>query len=197
MNRFISFIGEVIPLNLKNVDTDQIIPARYLTSVSREGYGENLFRNLKDKDPNFVFNLDKYKNASILLADSNFGCGSSREHAVWALCSAGIKVVIAKSFADIFFSNSSKNGLLLITLKEETIDSLFLESESRVISLGVNLENQVVTLQDGKTESFSYDPFRKHCLLKGLDDVDYILSHKEKIKDYLKSSKAIKLPYVD
>ena len=116
--------SKVVPLPMKDIDTDLIIPAQYLTSISRAGYGQNLFRRLKDGDPNFPFNLPKYKGAEILVADENFGCGSSREHAVWALRDAGIKAVVCKSFADIFYNNSAKNGLVLVKLPADVVDSM-------------------------------------------------------------------------
>jgi 3-isopropylmalate/(R)-2-methylmalate dehydratase small subunit len=179
---------------MKNVDTDQIIPARYLTSVSREGYGQNVFRNLRDADPEFVFNLARYRNAKILLADSNFGCGSSREHAVWALVGAGIEVVVGKSFADIFTSNSAKNGLLLVELADSVVDDLFAQTARGDIELTVDLPNQTIVLPDGTKEEFQYDAFRKHCLCNGLDDVDYIMSYKEQIAAYSKDP-AHELPF--
>jgi 3-isopropylmalate/(R)-2-methylmalate dehydratase small subunit len=161
-----------------------IIPAQFLTSISREGFGQNLFRRLRDADPNFAFNQRRFAGASILVAGSNFGCGSSREHAVWALAGAGIKVVIAKSFADIFYSNCAKNGLLLVVLPEPVIDRLLKEADQADLELTVSLENQKVTLPNGELFEFDYDPFRKHCLLNGLDDIDYILSMKEEIRAF-------------
>lgn len=181
MQAFRSVKSKIIPLPIKDVDTDMIIPAQFLTSISRDGYGQNLFVRLREKDPQFPFNLDKYKGAEILVTDNNFGCGSSREHAVWALQGAGIKVVIAKSFADIFAGNSAKSGLLLITLPEAFVDRLLLEGRSGDCQLEVDLENNVVRTQDGKEEKFEYDPFRRHCLLNGLDDIDYILSFRDEI----------------
>lgn len=186
MNRFETFSGKVIPLGMKDVDTDLIIPAQYLTSVSREGYGQNLFRRLRDSDPDFPFNQTRYAGAEILVTDSNFGCGSSREHAVWALQGAGIRTVIAKSFADIFFNNSAKNGLLLITLPPAEVDRILQEGEGGDLLLTVDLEKQQVIFVSGKNIKFDYDPFRKHCLLMGLDDIDYILSEREAIAAFRK-----------
>ena len=180
MERFVTIASLVAPLPIKDVDTDLIIPAQYLTSISREGYGQNLFRRMKDSDPSFILNQERYRGAKILAADSNFGCGSSREHAVWALMGAGFRVVIAKSFADIFASNSAKNGLLLVTLPGKTVDSI-LEGAEGELQLTVNLAEQTVQLPDGRAERFEYDSFRKHCLLEGLDDIDYILSQREQI----------------
>jgi 3-isopropylmalate/(R)-2-methylmalate dehydratase small subunit len=182
MEPFKTFTGKTVPLPLNDVDTDMIIPAQYLTSVSREGYGENLFRRLRDQDPIFPLNLEKFKGASILLSGDNFGCGSSREHAVWALTGAGIKVVIAESFADIFSSNSGKNGLVLVTLPPETVRKLAVDSSAGNLEVSVSLEDLEVTLPDGTKVKFDYDPFRRHCLLNGLDDMSYLLNHKDEIK---------------
>jgi 3-isopropylmalate/(R)-2-methylmalate dehydratase small subunit len=190
MKPFKQVTSQVIPLPLKEVDTDMIIPAQFLTSVSKEGYGENLFKRLKSSDPNFPFNLEKYQKAEILVADSNFGCGSSREHAVWALLGAGIRVVIAKSFADIFFSNSAKNGLLLVTLGENVVDEILSKAANEQYVLSVDLVEQTVKLPDGKVLRFDYDPFRKHCMLNGLDDIDYILDKKNVIEDFKTQRKA-------
>jgi 3-isopropylmalate/(R)-2-methylmalate dehydratase small subunit len=172
------------PLRRNDVDTDQIIPAAFLTSVSREGYGENLFRGLREADPNFILDQPTYRAAEILVVGSNFGCGSSREHAVWALTGRGIRAIVGKSFADIFSGNSAKNGLLLVTLPEHEVDALFAAAEQSPISLTVSLADQVVTLPDGRCLGFDYDPFRKHCLLNGLDDIDYINSRKAEISAF-------------
>ncbi len=182
MEKFTTISAVATPLPMNDIDTDMVIPAQYMTSVSREGYGENLFRRLRDANPNFPLNLPQYKGAQILIAGINFGCGSSREHAVWALASAGFKVVIAKSFADIFRSNAAKNGLLLIELKDSEVDSL-LEQAKSGLTLAVDLEKQLV-VNNNQEYHFEYDPFRKHCLLNGLEDIDYILSHKDKIATY-------------
>lgn len=187
MEKFVAFESKAIPLPIKNVDTDMIIPAQFLTNTTREGWGENLFRRLRDTDPEFVLNKERFKGGEILVADENFGCGSSREHAVWAIVGGGIRVVISKSFADIFYNNSGKNGLLLIRLPAETVDHLLAEAESGELRINVDLEKQTVTLPDGQTHSFEYDPFRKHCLLNGLDDIDYIVSHKDAIDGYRES----------
>jgi|ERR1700733_6063503 3-isopropylmalate/(R)-2-methylmalate dehydratase small subunit len=184
MQAFKSVKSKVLPLPLKDVDTDMIIPAQFLTSISREGYGQNLFKRLREADPQFPLNQDKYKGAEILVADNNFGCGSSREHAVWALDGAGFKALIAKSFADIFAGNSAKNGLLLVVLPEAVVDRILLEARSGSYELNIDLDKQTVTLPDGTNVSFDYDPFRRHCLLNGLDDIDYILSFKEEIRAF-------------
>jgi 3-isopropylmalate/(R)-2-methylmalate dehydratase small subunit len=176
--------SQVIPLPMKDVDTDLIIPAQFLTSISRDGYGQNLFRRLRDSDPKFPFNDERYKGAQILVADSNFGCGSSREHAVWALQGAGIKAVLSKSFADIFYNNSLKNGLLAVELEEALIDRILAEATAEPFHVSVDLSSQQVELPDGTRAKFQFDPFRKHCLLNGLDDIDYILSHEAKLNDF-------------
>jgi 3-isopropylmalate/(R)-2-methylmalate dehydratase small subunit len=184
MKAYKTIKSKVMPLPLKDVDTDMIIPAQFMTSISREGYGENLFTRLRAADPQFPSNQEKYKGAEILVADHNFGCGSSREHAVWALEGAGFKAVVAKSFADIFAGNSAKNGFLLVVLPEEIVDPILLEGRSGSYELSIDLEKQTVSLPDGTEVSFDYNPFRKHCLLNGLDDIDYILSFKDEIKTF-------------
>ena len=184
MEKFRLFSSRVVPLPLKDVDTDQIIPAQFLTTVSREGCAEGLFRRLRDADPKFPLNLPQYKDAKILLTDTNFGCGSSREHAVWALQGAGFRVLIGKSFADIFTGNSAKNGLLLIQLADAIVDELTKDASSGPLELSIDLLGQEIGTADGKSISFEYDSFRKYCLLEGLDDVDYILSHQEAIEQF-------------
>jgi 3-isopropylmalate/(R)-2-methylmalate dehydratase small subunit len=184
MKAYKTIKSKVMPLPLKDVDTDMIIPAQFMTSISREGYGENLFTRLRAADPQFPSNQEKYKGAEILVADHNFGCGSSREHAVWALDGAGFKAVVAKSFADIFSGNSAKNGFLLVVLPEEIVDRILLEGRSGSYELSIDLEKQTVSLPDGTEVSFDYNPFRKHCLLNGLDDIDYILSFKDEINSF-------------
>ena len=184
MEKYEDFTGKVIPIRIRNVDTDMILPANFLTSVSRDGYGENLFRELRDKDPEFPINLDKFQGGEILVADDNFGCGSSREHAVWAIKGWGIKAVISKSFADIFSSNSGKNGLVLIRLEDDLVDSILDKAQSGEYRLQVKLETQEVIEEDGTSHSFDFDPFTKHCILNGLDDISYIKSHQEAIDAY-------------
>jgi 3-isopropylmalate/(R)-2-methylmalate dehydratase small subunit len=182
MQAFTSIHSLAAPLPLKDVDTDMIIPAQFLTSISRDGFGQHLFARLRQAVPTLYSNQEMYAGAGILIADSNFGCGSSREHAVWALLGAGIKVVIAPSFADIFASNSAKNGLLLVTLDAQVTTALCNESSNAQLYLTVDLASQRVCATDGREWSFEYDPFRKHCLLHGLDDMDYLLSHTEAIR---------------
>lgn len=185
MEKFKSITAKVLPLPIKDVDTDMIIPAQFLTSVSRAGFGENLFRRLRDMDPQFPLNMPKYKDAAIMVADSNFGCGSSREHAVWAIMDAGFRVVISKSFADIFYSNSAKNGLILVTLPPDIVDKILEEAKNKELVLTVDLEKQEVKCGEN-TYSFAYDSFRRHCIMNGLDDIDYILSAKDEIADFRK-----------
>jgi 3-isopropylmalate/(R)-2-methylmalate dehydratase small subunit len=187
MEPFRTFSGTVLPLPLNDIDTDMIIPAQYLTSVSREGYGSNLFRRLRDQDPHFPLNVPQYRNASILLSGDNFGCGSSREHAVWAIQGAGFKAVIAESFADIFSSNSGKNGLVLISLPSHEIRQLMEQAASNPLELTIDLENLQVSSGTGSVYSFEYDAFRQHCLLNGLDDLDYLLQHQAEITSYFAS----------
>jgi 3-isopropylmalate/(R)-2-methylmalate dehydratase small subunit len=179
-----------VPVAIRDVDTDLIIPAQYLTSISRGGYGENLFRRLRDTDPNFSFNQSKYKGAQILVADDNFGCGSSREHAVWALRDYGIKAVISKSFADIFYNNSAKNGLLLVKLPDDVVDRILTDSQAKEsYCLTVDLSAQFVETPDGQRVPFAFDEFRKYCLLNGLDDIEYIRAQENDIASFRKNQK--------
>ncbi len=194
MKSFKKFTSSVVSLPRTNVDTDMIIPAQYLTSVSRSGYGENLFRRLRDEESDFPLNLEKNKKSKILLVDDNFGCGSSREHAVWALMSWGFKAIIGKGFADIFKSNSGKNGLVLIELPAETIDSFFSRAKSEVLNITVDLFNQKITEENQTSYSFSFDPFQKQCILEGLDDIAYLLKYKKDITTY-RNSKEVKRYY--
>ncbi|MBA54716.1 MAG: 3-isopropylmalate dehydratase small subunit [Pseudomonadales bacterium] len=199
MEKFVKFDGIVAPLDRANVDTDLIIPKQFLKSIKRTGFGPNLFDELRYLDegqpgqdcsqrplnPEFVLNKPRYKGASVLLARRNFGCGSSREHAPWALTDFGFKTVLAPSFADIFFNNSFKNGLLPIVLSEETIDELFRAVEANEgYQLTVDLASQQIIKPDGSTIAFEVDPFRKHCLLEGLDDIGLTLQDAELIKEY-------------
>lgn len=184
MQKFGSYTSMVIPLPMKDVDTDMIIPAQYLTQINRDGYGISLFKNLKTIDPEFVFNQKKFVGAQILLTQTNFGCGSSREHAVWALMQAGIKTIIAESFSDIFFNNAQKNGLLLVTLNKSDITKLFNATENCLLKLTVNLEKQTLQTAENEIFGFDYDPFRKTCLLNGYDDLDYLLNAMSEIKAF-------------
>ena len=187
MEPFKKLATTAAPLRAENVDTDQIIPARFLTAVTKEGMGDGLFSSWRynaDGSPkaDFVLNKPEYNGAEILVAGRNFGSGSSREHAVWALTDYGFRCVITPGFADIFYNNSLKNGLLPVALPEETVNMLLdLIEEEPEIKIGVNLEEQTVTLPDGQTHKFGIDPFRKICLLEGLDDLGYIMSKDEAI----------------
>ncbi|WP_339806869.1 3-isopropylmalate dehydratase small subunit [uncultured Marinobacter sp.] len=199
MRPFTQHQGLVAPMDRSNVDTDMIIPKQFLKSIKRTGFGPNLFDELRyldegkpDQDssqrplnPDFVLNQDRYKNASVLLARANFGCGSSREHAPWALDDYGFRAIIAPSFADIFYNNCFKNGLLPIVLDEQTVDRLFVEAESVPgYQLTVDLQAKTVTTPGGASFSFEVDDFRRHCLLNGLDDIGVTLEDAEFIKSY-------------
>ncbi|MFW5427049.1 MAG: 3-isopropylmalate dehydratase small subunit [Methylophagaceae bacterium] len=196
--------GLVVPLDRANVDTDAIIPKQFLKSIKRSGFGPNLFdewryldlgepgKSCVDRPVNkeFVLNQERYQGATILLARENFGCGSSREHAVWALDDFGIRVIIAPSFADIFFSNTSKNGILAIKLDESIVNNLFDAVEkTKGFQLTVDLDKQTISLPAGEAISFDIDPFKKHCLLNGLDDIGLTLQHADEIKEYEKTRK--------
>ena len=185
MEKFTVLNGLVAPLDRANVDTDQIIPKEYLKSIKRTGYADGLFAAWRH-DPHFVLNRPQYKGASILLARKNFGCGSSREHAPWALMDSGFRCVIAPSFADIFFNNSFKNGFLPVVLREDQVDKLFYEAASFPgFRLVVDLESQTVATVDGsQSMSFDVDPFRKYCLVNGLDEIGLTLRHAEKIRAF-------------
>ncbi len=200
MEKFLKLEGLVAPLDRANVDTDAIIPKQFLKSIKRSGFGVNLFDAWRFKDvgepgvdiskrtvnPDFVLNQSRYQGAQILLARKNFGCGSSREHAPWALSDFGFKAVIAPSFGEIFFNNSLKNGLLPIVLPESEVDQLFSDVNAfDGFKLIVNLEEQVVSTVDlAKAFAFDIDPFRKHCLLNGLDDIGLTLQHVDQIKQF-------------
>ncbi|HSG03447.1 MAG TPA: 3-isopropylmalate dehydratase small subunit [Marinobacterium sp.] len=199
MKKFETHTGVVAPLDRKNVDTDLIIPKQFLKSIKRSGFGKNLFDELRyldegqpDQDcsgrpinPDFVLNKPEFAGSSILLARTNFGCGSSREHAPWALDDFGFRAVIAPSFADIFFNNCFKNGLLPIVLTEEEVDELFKAVDIKPgMSLTVDLQSQKVVSPEGKEYSFEVDDFRKHCLLNGLDDIGLTLEHADAIRAY-------------
>ena len=199
MERFIRSEGLVAPMDRANVDTDSIIPKQYLKSIKRTGYGPTLFDEWRYLDhgepgmdhskrrlnPEFVLNQPRYRGATVLLARENFGCGSSREHAPWALLQYGFQAVIAPSFADIFYNNSLKNGLLLIRLDAQTVDRLFKEAAGAAgYRLAVDLDAQTVTTPGGESFKFDIDPFTKHCLLNGLDEIGMTLQHADKIKAF-------------
>ncbi|GKX50154.1 3-isopropylmalate dehydratase small subunit [Budvicia aquatica] len=191
MTKFTQHIGIVVPLDAANIDTDAIIPKQFLQKVTRTGFGQHLFNDWRFLDdagqkpnPDFVLNKPRYKGASILLTRENFGCGSSREHAPWALTDYGFKVVIASSFADIFYGNSLNNQLLPLTLSEADIDELFkLVDSQEGIQFAVDLENQTV-IAAGKSYSFEIDAFRKHCMINGLDSIGLTLQHDAEISAY-------------
>ena len=200
MDKFTVHTGIVAPLDRANVDTDQIIPKQFLKSIHRSGFGPNLFDAWRYMDhgepgmdharrplnPNFVLNHERYKGASVLLARKNFGCGSSREHAPWALADYGFRCVIAPSFADIFFNNCFKNGFLPVTLKEAEVDALFHDCAAFPgFKVVVDLDKQTVSTTDGsKAYRFEVDPFRRYCLLNGLDEIGLTLRHADKIRAF-------------
>jgi len=191
MQPFKSHTGLVVPLQRENVDTDQIIPKQFLKKIERTGYGEFLFNDWRYREgkpnPDFVLNEDQYSGATILVAGKNFGCGSSREHAVWALRDYGFRVILAPSFADIFTTNSAKNGLLLVTLSSAEISGLMPRAASGRFTLTVNLESCTVSAQDGFFSRFSIDPFTRTSLLEGLDEIGMTLQHEAEITAYEKS----------
>lgn len=206
MKKFESHTGVVAPLDRKNVDTDLIIPKQFLKSIKRSGFGPNLFDELRYLDegqpdadnsgrplnPDFVLNKPRYQGASVLLARENFGCGSSREHAPWALEDFGFRTIIAPSYADIFFNNSFKNGLLPIVLDEKIVDDLFKAVEANEgYQLTVDLEAQLIRTPDGKEIPFEVDAFRKHCLLNGLDDIGLTLQDADDIRAYEEKRKNV------
>ena len=210
MEKFTVYKGLVAPLNRENVDTDAIIPKQFLKSIKKTGFGQNLFDERRYLDhgepgrdcssrptnPDFVLNQPRYQGADILLARKNFGCGSSREHAPWALVQFGFKAIIAPSFADIFFNNCFKNGLLPIVLSELQVDHLFNETLAfNGYQLTVDLERQQVITPNGTAYSFDVEPFRKHCLLNGLDDIGLTLQHADKIKAY-EAERILKMPWL-
>ncbi len=198
MQAFTQVTGLTLPLDRANVDTDAIIPKQYLKSIKRSGFGPFLFDDWRYLDagdldidpatrrpnPDFVLNQPRYQGASVLLARENFGCGSSREHAVWALSDYGFRTVIAPSFADIFFNNSFKTGFLPIVLKDEEIDALFAEAQAEGYRLTVDLPEQTVRTPSGQSFRFDIDPFRKDCLVRGLDEIGLTLQQSETIRAY-------------
>jgi 3-isopropylmalate/(R)-2-methylmalate dehydratase small subunit len=185
MEKFTVLNGLVAPLDRANVDTDQIIPKQYLASIKRTGFGEGCFAAWR-RDPQFVLNQPRYKGAQILLARKNFGCGSSREHAPWALRDFGFRAVIAPSFGDIFFSNCYKNGFLPVALPESDVDQLFYDAAAfPAFRLVIDLDSQTVaTTDEAKRMRFDVDPFRKYCLLNGLDEIGLTLRHADKIRAF-------------
>ncbi|MCY1224496.1 3-isopropylmalate dehydratase small subunit [Cupriavidus oxalaticus] len=211
MDKFTVHSGLVAPLDRENVDTDAIIPKQFLKSIKRTGFGPNLFDEWRYKDvgepgmdnskrplnPDFVLNQPRYQGASILLARRNFGCGSSREHAPWALTQYGFRAVIAPSFADIFFNNCYKNGLLPVVLSEQQVDHLFNETNAfNGYQLTIDLDKQVVLTPSGQGYEFDIAPFRKYCMLNGFDDIGLTLRHADKIKAY-EAERVAKMPWLN
>lgn len=192
MEKFKSFDSTIMPLNIENIDTDQIIPARFLKATTREGFGDNLFRDWRyDSDNKLIgeFELNKIKNNSkILLAGRNFGCGSSREHAAWAIYDYGFRVVISSFFADIFKNNALNNGLLVIKLEDKVVDRIFKKVTSDENTLfHVDLESQIFNSLNGEIyEKFDINEYNKTCLINGYDNIDYLLSQKDKILTFEK-----------
>lgn len=206
MKPFTTHKGLVAPMDRANVDTDLIIPKQFLKSIKRTGFGPNLFDALRYRDEgqpgmdnssrpkndDFILNQERYQGASILLARENFGCGSSREHAPWALDDYGFRVIVAPSYADIFFNNCFKNGLLPIVLSEDQVEMLFSGVHSQAgYTLEVDLQEQQIITPDGESLAFEVDDFRKQCLLNGLDDIGLTLEQQDKIKIYEEKRKQI------
>ena len=188
MNKFITITGKAAPLSMINVDTDMIIPKQFLKTIKRTGLGKNLFYELRyDLQGNlkndFVLNWDPYKSAVILITGDNFGCGSSREHAPWSLLDFGFRCIIAPSFADIFYNNCFKNGILPIELDQKSVDNLMQKAENKK-NLTINLNEQLIIEENGNTIPFEVDPFRKKCLIEGLDDIGLTLKKIKKIDNY-------------
>jgi len=190
MDKFTKLTGVAAPMDMINIDTDMVIPKQYLTTVKRTGLGKGLFFEMRynadgSENPDFVLNKPAYKDAQILVAGDNFGCGSSREHAPWALLGFGIRCVISTSFADIFYHNCFKNGILPIKLPREDVEKLLEDAERGAnATVTIDLENQTITGPDGGEIKFELDEFKKHCLLNGLDDVGLTMKNEDKIKDF-------------
>ena len=192
MESFETLSGKAVPLDIINVDTDQIIPKQFLKKIDRVGFGKHLFHDWRYLDNSgtkintkFVLNFERYKGSKILLTRENFGCGSSREHAPWALYDYGFRCILAPSFADIFYNNCRKNGILAVTLKDTEIQVLFEEVEANEgCLLTVDLRSQCITSPEGKKFSFEIDSFAKNCLLKGLDDIGWTLQFEDKIHSF-------------
>ena len=195
MDKFTTLSGVAAPLKIINVDTDMIIPKQYLKTIKRTGLGKGLFSEQRYKDdgsenPDFVLNKPAYRQAKILVAGDNFGCGSSREHAPWALADFGIKCVISTSFGDIFYNNCFKNGILPIRVSQEELDKLFDDADrGSNATLTIDLEKQEIRGPDGGCITFELDPFRKHCMLNGLDDIGLTLEKKTSINTYESKAK--------
>ena len=190
MEKFEKLSGVAAPMPLVNIDTDMIIPKVFLKTIKRSGLGVNLFDEMRydregNEKPDFVLNKPQYRDAKILVAGDNFGCGSSREHAPWAIADFGIKCVISTSFADIFYNNCFKNGILPLVLPEDAVDTLMKDAEKGANSIiEVDLENQTIVSSDGEIFKFEVDPFKKHCLLNGLDDIGLTMEKEDHIAAY-------------
>ncbi|WP_134726262.1 3-isopropylmalate dehydratase small subunit [Paracoccus luteus] len=190
MDKFTTLTGIAAPMPLVNIDTDMIIPKQFLKTIHRSGLGKNLFDEMRyapdgTENPDFVLNRPAYRDAQIIVAGDNFGCGSSREHAPWALLDFGIRCVISTSFADIFYNNCFKNGILPIVMPQDAVDALMKDAENGANArLTVDLESQTVTAPDGTAWPFEMDPHRKHCLLNGLDDIGLTLEKSAAIQSY-------------
>ena len=207
-NTFTFHRGRAVPLDRDNIDTDQIIPKQFLKSIKKSGFGPNLFdawryedegfpgQDIGQRKPNkeFILNQERFNGADILISKKNFGCGSSREHAVWSLMDFGFKVVIAESFADIFYNNCFNNGLLPITLSSEEI-SMMLNIAEEGKEIEIDLENQVIFFEDNEIATFEIDPFRKKCILEGLDEIGLSLIHAAEIKEF-EEKRAIESPWI-
>jgi len=201
MEKFNTFKGIAAPFNILNVDTDKIIPKQFLTTIKRTGLGKHVFDEMRYKkdgseNPNFVLNQKPYDKSNILIAGDNFGCGSSREHAPWALKDFGIKCIISTSFADIFYNNSFKNGLLPIMVTKDERDALLEDAKDKENpEIEIDLENQEIRRPNGGKIRFKIDPFRKKCLLEGLDDIGLTELHENKIKSF-EESRSTKHPWL-
>lgn len=201
MDKFTTITGIAAPMPMINIDTDMIIPKQFLKTIKRSGLGVNLFDEMRYDDegnelPDFVLNKPQYRDAEVLVAGDNFGCGSSREHAPWAIKDFGIRCVIAPSFADIFFNNCFKNGILPIVLPQEVVDVLMKDAEKGANArMTIDLEAQTVTTSDGESFAFEVDSFKKHCLLEGLDDIGLTMEKVSSIDTY-ESRNAMERPWV-
>ena len=200
MEKFEKLSGVAAPMPLVNIDTDMIIPKVFLKTIKRSGLGVNLFDEMRydregNEKPDFVLNKPQYRDAKILVAGDNFGCGSSREHAPWAIADFGIKCVISTSFADIFYNNCFKNGILPLVLPEDAVDTLMKDAEKGANSIiEVDLENQTIVSSDGEIFRFEVDPFKKHCLLNGLDDIGLTMEKEDHIAAY-ESKASLQFPW--
>ncbi len=200
MEKFITIVSQAVPLPIEEVDTDQIIPARFLKATTKDGFGNNLFRDWRydDKDQpkaDFILNNPDYQNGKILVAGKNFGCGSSREHAAWAITDYGFKVVVSSFFADIFRNNSLNNGLLPVQVSQEFLNAIFEKAKAdKNLQLNVDLSKQTIEIVGHNlSESFEINDYKKTCMINGYDDIDYLLNSKDKIEAYEKTSKYLNI----